>query len=155
VSWSKRFDEPIVLPYGAKLATLRDAVAHLGKTIPKSEHVLPSGTAAAECLTLAAETWRTCRVRTLCDATGTQSASRARIYRPQSRSLGPPQAQEAAMTKVWIYESGDTIKKFASEDEANARFKIHDPEGVAWAYELGPVIPAGKADEHGVPVAEK
>jgi hypothetical protein len=55
VSWSKRFDEPIVLPDGAKLATLRDAVAHLGKTIPKSDHDMPSVTTAAECLTLAAE----------------------------------------------------------------------------------------------------
>ena len=28
MSWSLRFDEPIVLPDGAKLATLREAVAH-------------------------------------------------------------------------------------------------------------------------------
>lgn len=55
MSWSKRFDDPIVLPDGAKLATLRDAVAHLGKTIPKSDHDMPSVTTAAECLTLAAE----------------------------------------------------------------------------------------------------
>jgi len=42
VSWSQRFDEPIVLPDGAKLATLREAVAHLGKVIPKSDHDMPS-----------------------------------------------------------------------------------------------------------------
>jgi hypothetical protein len=59
------------------------------------------------------------------------------------------------MTKVWIYESGDMVKKFKSEDDANEWFKIHDPEGVAFAYELGPLLPAGTADEHGVPIAEE
>lgn len=53
--WSLRFAEPIVLPSGAKLATLRDAISHLGKTIPKSDHEMPSVTTAAELLTLAAE----------------------------------------------------------------------------------------------------
>jgi hypothetical protein len=55
VSWSKRFDEPIELPDGARLATLREAVAYLGKVIPKSDHDMPSVTTAAECLSLAAE----------------------------------------------------------------------------------------------------
>ena len=36
------------------MTTLREAVAHLGKVIPKSEHAFPSVTTAAECLTLAA-----------------------------------------------------------------------------------------------------
>ena len=35
VSWSLRFDEPILLADGVRLATLREAVAHLGKAIPK------------------------------------------------------------------------------------------------------------------------
>jgi hypothetical protein len=56
VSWSLRFAEPIILSDGAtKLSTLRDAVAHLGKTIPKSDRDAPSVTTAAELLTLAAE----------------------------------------------------------------------------------------------------
>ncbi len=55
MSWSQRFDEPIVLPDGAKLRSLREAVAHLGKVIPKSDHDMPSVTTAAELLTLAAE----------------------------------------------------------------------------------------------------
>lgn len=51
--------------------------------------------------------------------------------------------------KVWIYESGETFIKFGSEEEARAA-------GVeAVACELGPVIPAGSANEHGVPVAEE
>jgi hypothetical protein len=32
VSWSLRFAEPIVLEDGSKLATLRDAIRHLGQT---------------------------------------------------------------------------------------------------------------------------
>ena len=60
------------------------------------------------------------------------------------------------MTKVWIYEKDrDEMKVFKSEDEANAWFAIHDPEGVAFAYEAGEIRPAGSADEHGVPVAEE
>jgi len=55
VSWSLLFDEPILLADGVNLNTLSEAVAHLGKVIPKSEHNLPSVTTAAELLTLAAE----------------------------------------------------------------------------------------------------
>jgi hypothetical protein len=55
VSWSLRFAEPIVLADGAKLATLRDAIAHLGKAIPKSDHDMPAVLTAAEMLTNAAE----------------------------------------------------------------------------------------------------
>jgi hypothetical protein len=35
---SRRFDEPIILPNGKKLMTLKDAIAWLAKEIPKSEH---------------------------------------------------------------------------------------------------------------------
>ena len=38
MSWSRRFDEPIILPNGKKLLTLKDAIAWLAKEIPKSEH---------------------------------------------------------------------------------------------------------------------
>jgi hypothetical protein len=48
VSWDSRFAEPIVLADGARLTTLRDAVAHLGKTVPKSDRDAPSVTTAAE-----------------------------------------------------------------------------------------------------------
>lgn len=55
MSWSRRFAEPIVLPGGAQLRTLREAVAHLSKVVPKSDHDMPSVTTAAQLLTLAAE----------------------------------------------------------------------------------------------------
>jgi hypothetical protein len=55
VSWSLRFAEPIVLADGAKLASLRQAIAHLVKTIPAAERGSPAVLRAAELLTNAAE----------------------------------------------------------------------------------------------------
>jgi hypothetical protein len=55
VSWSLRFAAPIVLEDGVKLTTLRDAIVHLGKVIPKSDHDMPAVLTAAEMLTKAAE----------------------------------------------------------------------------------------------------
>jgi len=55
VSWSLRFAEPIVLPDGGELTTLREAIAHLGKIIPKCAHDMPEVQTAAELLTNAAE----------------------------------------------------------------------------------------------------
>ena len=55
MSWSLRFAEPIELKDGRRLATLRDAVAHLGKAIPAAEHALPAVLTAASLLTEAAE----------------------------------------------------------------------------------------------------
>lgn len=60
MSWSKRFDDPIELPDGTTLATLRQAVAYLAKTIPKAELKHPKVLLAAKMLTNAAErevTW--------------------------------------------------------------------------------------------------
>jgi hypothetical protein len=55
VSWDQRFAEPIVLRDGAKLASLREAIAHLVKTIPSSDRGTPVVLTAAELLTNAAE----------------------------------------------------------------------------------------------------
>jgi anti-sigma regulatory factor (Ser/Thr protein kinase) len=55
VSWSLRFSEPIVLADGAKLATLRQAIAHLVQTVPPAERRMPVVLTAAEILTNAAE----------------------------------------------------------------------------------------------------
>ena len=44
-----------MLESGAKLVTLRDAIAHLGKTVAKGERDLPAVVTAAELLTNAAE----------------------------------------------------------------------------------------------------
>jgi hypothetical protein len=37
VSWDSRFAEPIDLPRGVKLASLREAIVHLVNTVPSSE----------------------------------------------------------------------------------------------------------------------
>jgi hypothetical protein len=47
MSWSNRFDEPIELPDGRKLRTLKEAIAWLAKEIPKAEHTMPKVQAAA------------------------------------------------------------------------------------------------------------
>ena len=53
--WLRRFDDPIGLPGGKRLVTLRDAIQHLGKTVPKREHDHPAVLLAATVLTSAAE----------------------------------------------------------------------------------------------------
>jgi hypothetical protein len=53
--WSRKFDEPIELPDGRKLRTLKDAIAWLAKEMPKSEHTMPKVQAAARMVTEAAE----------------------------------------------------------------------------------------------------
>jgi hypothetical protein len=54
---------------------------------------------------------------------------------------------------VWIYEEGDVLKIFDTDDEAHAWFKENDPEGVAFKYTIGRRLPAGTADQNDVPIA--
>jgi hypothetical protein len=53
--WQRKFDNSIDLPDGTRLNTLREAVAYLAKTVPKSERTMTAVTTAAEMLTYAAE----------------------------------------------------------------------------------------------------
>ncbi|MEA2887521.1 MAG: hypothetical protein QOD11_1881 [Bradyrhizobium sp.] len=53
----------------------------------------------------------------------------------------------------WYYENGDQLEVFRSEAEGEAWLKENDPEGVLWKGRVGERIPAGTADQHGVPVA--
>jgi hypothetical protein len=53
--WKRRFDEPIKLPDGGRLVTLKDAIAWHAKEIPRSEHLMKEVQAAAHCVTEAAE----------------------------------------------------------------------------------------------------
>jgi hypothetical protein len=55
VSWSREFEDPIELPDGSQLRTLRKAVAYLAKAIPKAEQDMPEVLTAAEMLINAAE----------------------------------------------------------------------------------------------------
>jgi len=55
VSWSLPFEQPIPVPGGRQLKTLRDAIEHLSETVPKSEHDHAKVQHAAACLAGAAE----------------------------------------------------------------------------------------------------
>jgi hypothetical protein len=55
VSRPLRFAEPIVLADGVKLASLRQGIAHLVKTIPAAQRGIPAVLTAAEMLTNAAK----------------------------------------------------------------------------------------------------
>jgi hypothetical protein len=54
VTWSRKFDEPIPLPRGRALVTLKDAGNYITK-LPKAEHEAPEWQAAAQALLLVAE----------------------------------------------------------------------------------------------------
>jgi hypothetical protein len=54
VSWDRRFSDPIELPSGRKLVTLRDAAEYITK-LPKAEHDAEEWLAAMEALLLVAE----------------------------------------------------------------------------------------------------
>jgi hypothetical protein len=49
--WTRKFDEPISLPKGKPLATLRDAALYITK-LPKAERELPHWETTVECLML-------------------------------------------------------------------------------------------------------
>jgi hypothetical protein len=52
--WSRKFDEPIPLPKGKPLVTLRDAANYITK-LPKAEHQAPEWQAAMHALLLVVE----------------------------------------------------------------------------------------------------
>ncbi|MFK4725840.1 hypothetical protein ABIE89_006940 [Bradyrhizobium niftali] len=54
VGWSQAFDEPVPVPGGKQLVTLRDAALFV-TTLPKAEHDAPEWQAAMEALLLVAE----------------------------------------------------------------------------------------------------
>ena len=53
--WQRSFDEPVELPDGRKLRTLKEAIAWLAKEVPPAEHKMKQVQAAAHCVTDAAE----------------------------------------------------------------------------------------------------
>jgi hypothetical protein len=54
MGWARQFDEPIPLPKGKPLVTLRDAAHYITK-LPKAEHDAPEWQAAMEALLIVAE----------------------------------------------------------------------------------------------------
>jgi hypothetical protein len=54
MGWATKFDDPIPLPKGKPLATLRDAALYITK-LPKAQHETPEWQAAMQALILVAE----------------------------------------------------------------------------------------------------
>jgi hypothetical protein len=54
MSWARRFDEPIALPCGRQLVTLKNAAEYIQK-LPKAEQQLEEWQAAVEALILVVE----------------------------------------------------------------------------------------------------
>ena len=54
MAWSRRFDDPIVLPNSRKFITLKDAADYI-IALPKAEHDAPQWQAAMKALILIAE----------------------------------------------------------------------------------------------------
>jgi hypothetical protein len=53
MTWSRRFEDPVILPDGRTLVTLEDAGNYITK-LPKAEHEAPEWQAAMEALILVA-----------------------------------------------------------------------------------------------------
>jgi hypothetical protein len=78
-NWKRRFDEPIKLPDGRKLVTLKDAIAWLAKEVPASERGMKQVLAAAHCVIEAAENGGPMQFARICrrsTGTGPRSSTR-------------------------------------------------------------------------------
>jgi len=70
--WLSKFDDPIEAQDGIGLNTLREAIAYLAKTVPKSERDMSAGTTAAGC----------------CDETSKPKLATVSLMRPPDRMRG-------------------------------------------------------------------
>jgi hypothetical protein len=141
--WQRRFDEPIPLPKGRQLVTLKDAGRYIQR-LSKAEQQIEEWQTAVEALLPVAESkQRPDDARADRRHAGVEPSPRSRVQsRPQRSSLGQAQAEEGPMKTVLIYvntsaEVGDVdhLKVFASENAAEKWFAENDPEGVAFEYE--------------------
>jgi hypothetical protein len=48
-SWKREFEDPIPLPDGTHLKTLREAISYLAKAVPISERDTPAVTTSGQC----------------------------------------------------------------------------------------------------------
>jgi hypothetical protein len=63
------------------------------------------------------------------------------------------EARDPDSQHVWIYECGDRQETFRTESDAESWLRENDPAGVVFKCRRGPLIPAGTADQFGVPLA--
>jgi hypothetical protein len=140
--WSALFEDPIPLPDGRQLLTLRDAANHIVK-LSKDEHSAPEWQAAMEALILVAETGGP----TMLARIGVIRALNRhveRAFNPERKEThwGKAEAQEGPMTVLIYVDTSkqvgdpDHLKVFANADAAETWFADNDPEGVAFEYEV-------------------
>ncbi|MBR0809342.1 hypothetical protein JQ636_37925 [Bradyrhizobium japonicum] len=87
--WSARFSDPIILPDGRKLVTLRDAASYV-TALPKAEHEAAEWQTAMEALLLVAE------------RDGPEMMARIGIMRALNRDrVEPPPAPRQKRAKVY------------------------------------------------------
>ena len=94
IAWSRKFDEPIPLPDGRALVTLKDAGTYITQ-LPKAEHEAPEWQAAMQALILVA----TSGDPTMLARIGVLRALNRHHVRefnfgPQASSLGKAEAEE-------------------------------------------------------------
>jgi hypothetical protein len=111
VPWSTPFEDPIILPDGRQLLTLKDAADYINK-LPKQESDLPEWQTAIEALMLCSRGGPTMMARI-----GVMKALNRhveRVFNPDRKeTLGEAEAQEGPMT-VLIYV--DTSKQIGDPD---------------------------------------
>lgn len=91
--WHRTFDDPIPLPNGGELHTLRDAANYITK-LPKREHDAPEWRAAIEALMLVAEHGGP----TMMARIGVMRA----LYREKTPE--PPPPRKTRTKKYWIVD---------------------------------------------------
>jgi hypothetical protein len=139
--WSTSFEDPIPLPDGRLLLTLKHAATFIMK-LPRAEHSAPEWQAAMEALILVAGTGGPTMLARIGVMRGL-NRGHVREFTEPGKTLGAPEAEERPMKTVWIYvdtskQVGDRdhLKVFANSDLADEWFLVNDPEGVVFEYEV-------------------
>jgi hypothetical protein len=146
VSWDLEFFKPIALPGKRKpLVTLRDAVKYM-TSLPRKEQAAEHWRPAATLLAIIGEKGGCLFLAKRAVAFGLRKGAKAAPPefdpdRKRNRSWGKRKLKRRM--SVWIYtdtnkQEGDVerLKVFATADAANELFKVNDPEGVAFEYEV-------------------
>jgi hypothetical protein len=139
--WSREFEDPISLPGGRKLVTLRDAADYI-TCLPK-KGIRLAGMASRDRSADAVQRRRAHDDGADRAHASAQPSCRAGVQsRSQRDPLGKAEAEERPMT-VFVYVNTtkqvgdpDHLKVFANADAAEKWFEENDPEGVAFEYKV-------------------
>ena len=138
--WLRKFEDPITLPDGRTLVTLRDAADYI-TSLPKKESDLPDWQAAIEVLLLVSRGGPTMMARI-----GVMKALNRhveRVFNPDRKDThwGNGSSRETN-DRSYLRQHQQTgrrpdhLKVFANTDAAETWFEENDPEGGAFEYEV-------------------